>query len=86
MLHSAVHNFAIFTGKSALILESLNPQYDERLFIEFPEKYKFTTYYVQIVFWMSKQKQKQKTNYVHNMFWECTELVIQWTIFCRIVG
>jgi hypothetical protein len=35
------------TGKSfsdALILESVNPQYDERLFIEFPEKYKFTTF------------------------------------------
>ena len=28
----------------ALILESVNPQYDdERLFIEFPEKYNFTT-------------------------------------------
>ena len=34
------------TGKSvseALILESVHPQYDERLFIEFPEKYKFRT-------------------------------------------
>ena len=34
------------TGKSvseALILESINPQYDERLFIEFPKKYKFRT-------------------------------------------
>ena len=41
------------TGKSfseALILESVNPQYDERLFIEFPEKYKFTTCCVQILF------------------------------------
>ena len=31
-----------YTGKSvseALILESVNPQYDERLFIESPEKY-----------------------------------------------
>ena len=31
------------TGKSfseALILESVNPQYNERLLIEFPEKYK----------------------------------------------
>ena len=36
----------ITTDKSfseALILESVKPQYyDERLFIEFPEKYKFT--------------------------------------------
>ena len=31
----------------ALILESDNPQYDERLFIEFQEKYKFTTCCVQ---------------------------------------
>ena len=40
------------TGKSfseALILESVNPQYDKRLFIEFPEKYKLTTCCVQIL-------------------------------------
>ena len=39
-----------FTGKSmseALILESVNHQYDKRLFIEFQEKYKFTTCCVQ---------------------------------------
>ena len=33
-----------------LILESVNPQYDERLFIEFHEKYKFRTCCVQILF------------------------------------
>ena len=33
-----------------LILESVNPQYDERLFIEFQEKYKFTTCCVQKLF------------------------------------
>ena len=41
------------TGKSfseALILVSVNPQYDKRLFIEFPEKYKFRTCCVQILF------------------------------------
>ena len=41
------------TGKSmseALILESVNPQYDERLFVELQEKYKFTTCCVQILF------------------------------------
>ena len=45
--------YIIFTGKSfseALILASVNPQYDKRLFIEFPEKYKFTTHCVQILF------------------------------------
>ena len=36
----------IHSGKSFsedLILESVDPHYDERLFIEFSEKYKFTT-------------------------------------------
>ena len=43
------------TGKSvseALILESVNPQYDERLFIEFQEKYKLTTCCVQKLFFV----------------------------------
>jgi hypothetical protein len=44
------------TGKSfseALILEileSVNPKHDERLFLEIPEKYKFTTCCVQLLF------------------------------------
>ena len=65
------------TGKSfseALILASVNPQYDKRLFIEFPEKYKFTTCCVQILFWMSKQK--QKINY-------CTQHVLSELVFFR---
>ena len=36
----------IHTGKSfseALILASVNPQHDNSLFIDFPEKYKFIT-------------------------------------------
>ena len=32
------------------ILESVNPQYDERLFIELQEKYKFRTFCVQKLF------------------------------------
>ena len=47
------------TGKSfseALIVASVNPQHDERLFNEFQETYKLTTRCVQILFWMSKQK------------------------------
>ena len=51
----------VSTGKSvseALIFESFNPQYDERLFIESPEKYKFRTCCLQILFWMSKQKKQ----------------------------
>ena len=41
------------TGKSfseAPILASVNPQYDKRLFIEFPEKYKFTSCWLLILF------------------------------------
>ena len=48
------HDFEIFTtGKSfseALIPASVDRQYDNRLFIEFPEKNKFTTCCVQILF------------------------------------
>ena len=39
-----------FSSQFKLILESVNSQYDERLFIQFPEKYKFTTCCVQILF------------------------------------
>ena len=63
-----------FTGKSvseALILESVNPQYDERLFIEFQEKYKLTTYCVQKLFLC----------FCFDIF-----LRIQCTISCHIVG
>ena len=70
MVDMAWNDWSIFTGKSvseALILDSVNPQYDERLFIEFPEKYKFRTNCVQILFRMLKQT--QKTIFVHNMFW-----------------
>ena len=55
------------TGKSvseAFILESVNPLYDERLFIEFQEKDKLT-------------KQKQNKNFVHNMLSTCIFLGIQ---------
>ena len=47
------HFLPIFTGNSfseALILASVNSQYDKRLFIEFPEKYNFTTCCVQKLF------------------------------------
>jgi hypothetical protein len=61
------------TGKSvseAPILESFNPQYDERLFIEFPEKYKFRTCCEQILFRMSKKQTKKQFLYT-----TCSELV-----------
>ena len=55
----------------ALILGSVNPPYEERLFIEFPEKYKFTTFCVQILFWMSKQKPILEQEWCKNEgFWK----------------
>ena len=75
-----------YTGKSvseALILESVNPQYDKRLFIEFQEKSKFTTCCVQKIFCFVLTF---KTIFVHNMLWTCIFLGIQWTISCHIVG
>ena len=51
------------TGKSVsetLILESVNPKYDKRLFIELPEEYKYRTSCAQILFWMSKQNNTKK--------------------------
>ena len=85
----------LLTGKSfsdALILAPVNPQYDERLFIEFQEKYKFTTCCVQILFWMSKQKQKNNfcTQHVLKLSFsgEFNEqsLVILWVNWCKNEG
>ena len=62
------------TGKSlseALILASTNPQFDDRLFIELRVQYRKNPssepVCVHKLFWMSKQK----TIFVHNMFWAC---------------
>ena len=59
------------TGKSvseALILESVNPQYDDRLIIELRGQYK------KIV--LECQNKNKKTIFVHNMFFTCSELAI----------
>ena len=82
-----VQMFHTLTGKSfseALILASVNPRYDKRLFIEFPEKYKFRTCCVQILFFVFVLT--CKTIFVHNMLWTCIFLGIQWTISHHIVG
>ena len=75
------------TGKSlweALILASVNPQYDERLFIEFPEKYKFRTCCVQKLFFFVLTF---KTIFVHNMLWTCIFLGIQeFSSYCGLTG
>ena len=75
-----------YTGKSlseALIFESVNPQYDERLFIEFQEKCKFTTCCVQTLgfFWFFFDIQNNICTQHHvNMLWTCIFLGIRWTI------
>ena len=59
------------TGKSvseAFIFESVNPQYNERLFIQFPEKYKFRTCCLQKLFGMSKQKNNFCTQHILNLY------------------
>ena len=66
----AYKNFCcLSTGKyfsESLILESVNPKYDERLFIEFPEKYKFTTCCYKYCF--ECQNKNKKSIIVHNMY------------------
>ena len=51
----------------ALILASLNPQYEERLFIELQEKYKFRTCWVQKLFLFFVFVLTFKAIFVHNM-------------------
>ena len=71
------------TGKSvweALILESVNPSYDNRLFIQLRKKYKLSTCCVHKI--VSNVKKKC----VCNMRWACIFLVIQWTIWCHTPG
>ena len=74
----------LVTGKSfseALILASVNPQHDKRLFIEFPEKYKFRTCCAQkLLFFVLKFKTMYKTCSDLVFFGEFNEqsLVILW--------
>ena len=72
------------TGKSfseALILELLT--HNMRLFIEFPEKYKFRTCCVQILFWMSKQKDIFCTQH---FFGNSLNNLIMWVNWCKNEG
>ena len=61
------------TGKSvseALIFESVNPQYDERLLTESPKKYKFRTCCVQKLFFCFDIQNNICTQHVLNLyFW-----------------
>ena len=49
VLGSVEQDIQVTIFSETLILESVNPQYDDRLFIEFPEKYMYTTCCVQIL-------------------------------------
>ena len=82
------------TGKSvseALILESVNPQYDDWLFIDSRLQYKKNTSSEHVVYknCFECQKNKQKTilctQHVLSLYFSCTEVRNQWTI-CHIVG
>ena len=83
------------TGKSvseALILEPVNPQCDERLFIEFLEKYKFRTFCVQklflFVFVLTFKQHLYTTCSKLVFFGEFNEqsLVILWVNWCKNEG
>ena len=66
-----------YKGKSvseALILESVNPQYDKRLFIELQEKYKFRICCVQKLFFCFCFGIQ---NNVLNLYFSCTEVGTQ---------
>mgnify|MGYP007086857800 CR=1 FL=1 len=93
----------LFTGKStteALFFASINPQYDNGLFIESPGQYMkipssehsqnmFCTQivFVLFLFWHSEQfVYTTCSESVLSLYFSCTELVIYWTICCRIVG
>ena len=65
---------------------NFNPQYGKRLFIEFPEKYKFTTCCGQKLFFFLNFVLTFNTIFVHNMLWTCIFRGIQWTISRDIVG
>ena len=72
---------ALSTGKSfseTLILESINPQYDKRLFIESPVQHMKipSSEHVHINCSEYQNKNKTKTICVHNMFLTCSELAI----------
>ena len=84
----------VFTGKylsEALILASTNPQNDDNCSLN----YKFSTWKfqaqnmlcTQIVFCFCFDIQNNLcTQHVLRFEFSCTDLVIQWTIFCYILG
>ena len=60
----------------ALILESINPQYDKGLFIELQEKYKFRSCSVKYCFKCQNKNKKINfcTQHVLNLYFSCNSM------------
>jgi hypothetical protein len=74
--HQAKNSLQLKPFSEDLILASVNPKYDKRLFIEFPPKYKFRTCCIQILIRYSKQ-------YLYTKYSELVPVNIL-CLFCRI--
>ena len=79
-----IPKYVLSTGKSsseARIFASINPQYDNRLFMELPVQYMKTTSaeHGQNMFFPCSA-------HVLRLLFSCAELVTQLTIFCHIMG
>ena len=77
----------------ALILASLNPQYDKRLFIELQVRYMKIASSEHVVY-INCSECQNKNNFVHNMYWACNfhvlnskfnelSFVILWVSWCK---
>ena len=83
-----------YTGKylsEALIFASTNPQYDNRLFIESRVQYMKISSSEQVVytnclFFCFDIQNNLCAQRVLSLEFSCTELLIQWTIFCHVMG
>ena len=87
--HENGPEIALLINKSlleALIYASTNPKYDKRLFIDLPVQYMKTTSTEHVVYINCFECQNEKTIYVLSLYFSCTELLNQWTIFCHIMG
>ena len=72
----------------ALIFASTNPQYDNRLFFDSPVHYMTIPSSEHVVdtncFFCFDSQSNLCTQHVLSLEFSCTELVIQWTIFCGL--
>ena len=80
-----LHVYISLSG--ALILESINPKYDNRLFVELQEKYKLNIYYVHQIVLTSECQSKNKQT-IWSTYTTCTDFLVknQLAISCQIVA